>query len=335
MGSSESAAGSALRRVGLNANTGLDLVRATEAAAIAAARLMGRGAVEAADAAAAEAMAAALAGLDIAGRLVVADDERHATRELLPNGAAVGRGGPISADLVVDPIDGRRQLAQGRNGAVAFAAVTEREALWQPGPARYIDKVIVGPKVAPYLVPECLDAPAAWTLALVARALHRSVADLAVFVLDRPRHADLINEIRAAGARVMLADDGDIYGALLAVTADTGVDLLLGVGRTTEALLSACAVRAIGGAMLARPAPQSPQEFAELRAAGSDLRQILQVTDLVRSDQIFFVGTGITDSVLLKGVRLDGARAATNSLILRAATRTRRLIFADHQLSVH
>ena len=332
MGDGESAAGGPAAQSALSANTGLDLVRATEAAAIAAARWMGRGEVDAADAAASAAMAAALHGLEIDGRLVIAEDDRQALQGWLRHGAQVGRG-RVAADLVVDPIDGRRQLAQGRNGAVAFAAVTERDALWSPGPARYIDKIIVGPAVAPYLVPECLDAPAGWTLALVARALKRQVRDLGVFVLERPRHADLIAEIRAAGARVMLADDGDIYGALTALMNDTGVDLLLGVGRTTEALLAACAVRAVGGGMLARLAPQTQQELTALQAAGYDLRAVLQVSDLVRSDQIFFVGTAITDSVLLKGVRLDGARAATNSLILRASTRTRRMIFADHQLA--
>lgn len=251
----------------------------------------------------------------------------------LTGGTRVGTGNGPPADLIVDPVDGRRQLAQGRAGAVSFAAVTNRGALWAPHPAAYMEKIIVGPEVAPYLVPECLDAPAGWTLALVARATRRTVRDLVVFVLDRPRHAHLIEEIRAAGARVMLADDGDIYGALLAAMPGTNVDLLMGIGGAPEGVLAACAIKSLGGAMLARLAPQSEAEREAIIRAGLDTKRILTCDDIVSSNQIFFVATGITDSILLRGVRLAGDRAETNSLILRCETRTRRLIFAEHLLT--
>ncbi len=317
----------------LGPNTGLDLVRATEAAAIAAARLMGRGEFEEADRAAATAMAAALANLEIDGRLAMGEEVRENTKTPLTRGTPLGTGNGPPADLVVDPIDGRRQLAQGRAGAVSFAAITNRGALWAPYPAAYMEKIVVGPEVAPYLVPECLDAPAGWTLALVARATRRTVRDLVVFVLDRPRHAHLIEEIRAAGARVMLADDGDIYGALLAAMPGTNVDILMGIGGAPEGVLAACAVKSLGGAMLARLAPQSEAERAEVNQAGLDTKRILTCDDIVSSNQIFFVATGITDNILLRGVRLAGDRAETNSLILRCETRTRRLIFAEHLLT--
>ncbi|MGQ9612899.1 MAG: fructose-bisphosphatase class II family protein [Chloroflexus sp.] len=319
----------------LGPNTGLDLVRATEAAAIAAARLMGRGEIAAADQAATTAMAAALANLELDGRLVMVEEVRvrEMTTTALSEGMRIGTGNGPPADLIVDPIDGRRQLAQGKAGAVSFAAVTNRGALWAPHPAAYMEKIIVGPQAAPYLAPECLDAPAGWTLALVARATRRSVRDLVVFVLDRPRHSHLIEEIRAAGARVMLADDGDIYGALLAAIAGTNVDILMGIGGAPEGVLAACAVKSLGGAMLARLAPQNEAEHEAITRAGLDTKRILTCDDIVSSNQIFFVATGITDSVLLRGVRLAGDRAETNSLILRCETRTRRIIFAEHLLT--
>ena len=235
--------------------------------------------------------------------------------------------------MVVDAIDGRRQLAQGRPGAITVAAVSNRGGMWSPTPAAYMEKLIVNRQVAPALVPECLDAPAAWTLGLIGRAKAKPVRDLVVFVLERPRHADLIDEIRAAGARVMLADDGDVSGAVLAATPDGPVDALMGIGGASEGVIAACAVKALGGGMLARLAPQSDAERAALAEAELSQQRILTLDDLVLGDQIFFVVTGITDGLLLKGVHYDGDRADTNSLILRSETRTRRLIFAEHLLA--
>lgn len=314
----------------LHRNTGLDLVRATEAAAISAARFMGLGLRDEANRAATAAMARALGAIEIDGRVVIGEEGRPGAAPDLISGQAVGAGSGARVDVVVDPIDGRRLLAQGRPGAIAVAAVAPRDSMWSPAPAVYMEKIVVDRAAAHALVPECLDAPAAWTLALVARAKGKPVRDLVVFVLDRPRHADLVAEIRAAGARAVLADDGDISGAVLAAAPDGDVDLLMGVGGAAEGMIGACAVKAVGGGMLARLAPQGPQERDAVVAAGHQLGRVLTCDDIVGSRQIFFVATGITDSPLLQGVRLAGDRASTNSLILRCETRTRRTIFAEH-----
>jgi fructose-1,6-bisphosphatase II len=316
----------------LSRNLGLDLVRATEAAALASARWMGLGLRHEATAAAGAAMAAALDQLEIDGRIAVSEEGLRGGQDDLATGRAVGAGRGPAVDVVVDAIDGRRLLAQGRPGAVSVAAVAARGAMRPLAPALYMEKLVVDRYVAPHLVPECLGAPAAWTLGLIARARRKPVRDLAVFVLDRPRHADLVDEIRAAGARVMLADDGDVSGALLAASPESPIDALLGVGGAAEGVIAACAVRALGGGMLARLAPQSDAERAAVAAAGGDLRAVLALGDLVSGEQIFFVATGITDGLLLKGVRYEGERATTNSIILRSETRTRRTIFAEHLL---
>jgi fructose-1,6-bisphosphatase II len=202
--------------------------------------------------------------------------------------------------------------------------------MWSIASAVYMDKIIVDAQVAPYLVPECIDAPVAWTLALVARAKDVPVESLRVFVLDRPRHVDMIAEIRAAGAHILLRPDGDIAGALMVCTPQSGVDLLMGVGGVVEGLLAACALKALGGAILGRLAPQSDEERDAIRASGFDPETILSADDLVAGDQAFFAATGITDGPLLTGVIYYGERAETNSLILRSKTRTRRRVFSEH-----
>ena len=316
----------------LNRNIGLDLMRATEAAALAAARWMGLGLRQEAETSASTALARVLDKLDLDGVIVVGEEQRLGALNILPTGRRVGTGQGVAVDVLTDAIDGRRLLARGRPGAVSVAAVTLRGAIWSPGPAVYMEKIVVCRDVAQALVPECLHAPAAWTLGLIARARGKAVRDLVIFVLERPRHTDLINEIRAAGARVMLADDGDIAGAVLAATPDGPVDALMGAGGAAEGVTAACAVKALGGGMLACIAPQSEPERAAVAAAGLDRKRILTCSDLVSSDQIFFVVTGITDGLLLKGADFSGDRATTNSLILRSETRTRRTIVAEHLL---
>ncbi|MBX0329130.1 class II fructose-bisphosphatase [Oscillochloris sp. ZM17-4] len=317
----------------LHRNTGLDMVRATEAAAISAARWMGLGQRDEADRAASAEMLRALDKLEMDGRIVLGEDSRVDGPPELHAGRPVGTGRGIAVDVVIDPIDGRRLLAQGRAGAVSVAAVATRGSMWSPSPAAYMEKLVVNRAAAAALVPECLDAPAAWTLALIARAKGKAVRDLTVFLLDRPRHHDLLDEIRAAGARVVLADDGDISGAVLAATPDGPVDLLIGVGGAAEGVIAACAVKALGGEMLARLAPQSPEERASLAEAGVETRRILSCADMVAGDQIFFVATGITSGLLLAGVSFAHDRASTNSLILRCETRTRRSMHADHLIT--
>ncbi len=317
----------------LHRNTGLDLVRVTEATAINAARWMGLGRRDESDQAASTAMLRALDGLNIDGRIVISKDRRIDSFPELHTGRSVGTGRGVAVDVVVDPIDGQRLLAQGRSGAVSVAAIAPRGSMWSPSPAAYMEKLVVNRAAAAALVPECLDAPVAWTLALIARAKGKSVRDLVVFLLDRPRHSDLIDEIRTAGSRVMLNDDGDIAGAALAAAPDGPVDLLIGVGGSAEGVIAACAVKALGGGMLARLAPQSVAERQALADANLDTRRILSCEDLVAGNQIFFVATGITDGLLLEGVGFAHDRASTNSLILRCETHTRRRIHADHLIT--
>jgi fructose-1,6-bisphosphatase II len=317
----------------INHNLGLDLVRATEAAALAAGRWMGLGNRAEADQAATSAMARILGSLEINGSIVVGETAQTEHHSPLASGQRIGTGHGPEVDVVVDPIDGKRMLAEGRSGAISVAAVAPRGAMWAPRSAMYMEKLVVNAEASQALVPECLDAPAAWTLALVARVKKKAVRDLVVFVLDRPRHQDLINEIRAAGARVMLRGDGDVAGALMAASRRSPVDLLMGVGGVIEGIMAACAVTALGGAMLARLAPQSEAEHTAVLANGHNLKQILACHELVSSNQIFFSATGIADGPLLNGVRYAGDRAETHSLVLRAETGTRRIIQAEHLLS--
>ena len=311
-------------------NLGLDLVRATEAAALAAGRWMGRGLVEEADDAAALAMYQALNTLDMAGRIVIGEEGKLGRHSPLDSGQQVGTGDGPEMDVVVDPIEGRKLLARGHPDAIAVAGIAPRGAMWAPQPAVYMEKVVVCREVAGALVPQCMDAPAAWTVALVARLKKKQVRDLVVFVLDRPRHRDLIEEVRTAGARVMLRSEGDVVGALQAATPDSGVDLLMGVGGVSEGVIAACAIKALGGGMLGRLAPQSDEERAAIEAAGLDLQQILTCDELVTCPQIFFAATGITNGSLLSGVRYGGSRAVTESLLLRCETGTRRTMHAEH-----
>ena len=313
-------------------NLGLDLVRATEAAALAAGRWMGMGGGADADESAARAMLGVLNTLPIDGRVVIGEEGRTDTCPLPSTGQRVGTCQGPEVDLVVDPIDGRDLLARGHPGAMAVMAGAVRDGFWCPAPALYMDKIVVSSEVADALVPECMDAPAAWTLALIARVKGVPLSDLTVFVLDRPRHAHLVDEIRAAGVRVMLRTEGDIYGALLAATPGSGVDALMGIGGIPEGLIAACALKALGGAMLGRLAPQSAEERAGAEAAGLDLRRVLMTNELVAGRMVFFAATGITDGPLLSGVRYDGARARSNSLIMRGETGTRRTIVAEHLL---
>ena len=312
---------------------GLDLVRATEAAALTAGRWMGLGQREEADHIAAVAMYEALNTLDINGHIVIGEEGKLDTHSPLDSGQQVGTGNGPEMDIVVDPIEGSSLLARGHPDAIAVAGAAPRGSMWAPGPAIYMEKVVVGREAAHALVPECIDAPVAWTLALIARVERKEVQDLVVFVLDRPRHQDLIEEIRIAGARAMLRSDGDVAGALSAATPNTGVDVLMGVGGVPEGVIAACAVKAMGGGMLGRLAPQDDQEQAALKSAELDMKRILTCNELVASDQVFFAATGITNGSLLSGVRYQGNRAQTESLMLRCETGSRRRISADHLIN--
>lgn len=316
----------------LERNLGLDLVRVTETAALAAGRWMGLGNRGQAGRAATEAVIRSLRTVSMAGVIVVGEETRIGVHSPVDTGQPVGNGQGPEMDVVVDPIDGTNLLVQGRSGAISVVGAAPRGSMWSPAPAAYMEKIVVDRNVAPAIVPECLDAPAAWTLALVARVKKKEIRDLVVFVLDRPRHAHLIEEIRAAGARVSLRTDGDIAGAILAALPGTSVDILLGVGGVAEGVTAACAVRALGGCMLGRLAPQSPEERAAVAAAGLDVNHILTCKEIVRSDEIFFAATGISDGPLLDGVRYQSGRASTHSLVLRGETGTLRRIYAEHTI---
>jgi fructose-1,6-bisphosphatase II len=308
---------------------GLDLVRATEDAALKAGRWMGLGEPEKADQAATQAIRKTLNTVDMDGMFVIGED-KPGLDSPVSYGIKTGSGEGPQVDVVSDPIDGCLQLAMGHPGALSVVAIAPAGRMWAPAPAIYMGKIVVNQQVVNSLVPECMDAPAAWTLALVGRAKEKSVSDLTVFILDRPRHADLIAEIRVTGARVVLRPDGDIAGALMACMPDSNVDILMGVGGVLEGLIVACAVKSLGGAMLGRLAPQSNEERAQIEAAGYDIDKILTDRELVASEDVYFAATGITTGPLLSGVSYHGRRATSNSLILRGVTRTMRRMFADH-----
>lgn len=312
-------------------NLGLDLTRVTEAAALAAGRWIGSGNFDAAHAAATDAMHNMLAGLGIDGCIAIGEDRLVDGNAPLCEGATFGESG-ITCDLAVDPIDGTRLLVEGKPGAISVVALAPRHSIWPTGPAEYLDKIVVDRDAAHVLVPECMDAPAAWTLALIARAKKKAVRDLVVVVLQRLRHHDLIEEIRATGARILLRQEGDTEGALEAAMPGTGVDVLMGIGGASQGVLSACAVRSLRGGMLARLSPQTTEESAAVSQAGLDIRRVMTVEELVTSDDIFFAATGVTGTSLLPGISYKGSHAETHSLLIRAKTRTRRFIQAEHLL---
>ena len=315
-------------------NIGLDLVRVTEATALAAGRWIGSGNKNAAHRAATQAMLDALNTLNIDGRIIIGEDRPIDGKILLGTGQKIGSGLGPKVDAVVDPIDGTELLIKGQSGAVSVVAVAPQDTLWSPAPASYMEKIVVDREVGGVLVAECMDAPAGWTLALVARVKKKPVHDLTVIILDRERNNDLIEEIRSTGATILLRDQGDAEGALLAATPDTGVDLLMGVGGAAQGVIAACATKSMDGAMLARLAPQSEKERDAIRAAGLDEKRILTCSEMVDTHEIFLSVTGITNSLLLSALRFRGIHAETYSLLIRSETGTRRFIHAEHAARV-
>lgn len=311
---------------------GLGLVRATEAAALVAGRWMGRGDAKSCDLAAQDAMAEALNLLPMKGRIVCGEESRVHAPLPLDSGSKVGTGDGPELDVEVNAIDGAKLVAAGKTGSLSVAAFALPGAMWNLVPAAYMERIVVDRRVAEALGPEALDAPPAWTLALVARQLKKDIRDLIVFVLDRPRHEELVTAIRKAGARVHLSEGGDVCGGLLAADTEGVFDMMVGIGGAAEGLITACAVRALGGGMLGRIAPQSEQEMQACVEAGIDTKRIYTAGDMVRGNEVMFVATGITDSALLHGVRYHGETVQTQSMVLRLESRTRRLISTDHRL---
>lgn len=313
----------------LGRDLALDLVRVTEAAALAAGRWMGRGQKDAGDEAAVHAMRAMLGTVDIDGVVVIGEGEKDEA-PMLFNGEAVGTGQGPAVDIAVDPVEGTSLLAHGRPDSIAVIGVAPRGTMWSPGPGFYMNKLVVGREAREAISSASLALPVAELLAAIGKAKHKAVADLTVFVLDKPRHSRLIADVRAAGARVLTRTDGDVAGALMAATPGSGVDVLMGIGGTPEGVISACAVRALGGAMLGQLAPQKPEEREALLAAGIDIDRVLTECDLVASDDVFFSATGITDGLLMQGVRYTDGGSTTHSIVMRGKSRTRRTIQAEH-----
>jgi len=308
----------------------MELVRVTEAGALAAARWVGRGDKESGDHAAVEAMRLILSTVEMDGVVVIGEGEKDAA-PMLYNGERVGNGRGPKVDVAVDPVEGTSLLAMGQPDALAVVGVAPRGSMWAPGPAFYMSKLVVNREVRDAVGPDLLDAPAGEVLARVAEAKGRRVSDLTVFILDKPRHAGIIQEVREAGARVLLRSAGDVAGALMAARRGSGVDLLLGVGGTPEGVITACAVRSLGGAMLGRLAPQSEAEREAVLAAGLDPERVLTQDDLVGGGDAFFAATGVTDGVLLPGVRYSSDGATTASLVMRSRTGTVRTVHAEHR----
>jgi fructose-1,6-bisphosphatase II len=311
-------------------NLALELVRVTEAAAMAAGRWMGRGDKEAGDGAAVEAMRLVLATVEMNGVVVIGEGAKDEA-PMLYDGEPVGDGRGAAVDVAVDPVEGTALLALGRPDAISVVGVAPRGSMWSPGPAYYMDKLVVGREASEVVTPELIDLPVAEIVRRVGEAKGKSPGDVTAFVLDKPRHAQLIADLRRAGARVLLRTDGDVAGALMAATPGSGVDLLLGVGGTPEGVIAACAVSALGGAMLGRLAPQRDAERAAVAAAGLDVARVLTGADLVSSDDVYFAATGITDGVLLPGVRYGATGPVTHSLVMRGRTGTVRTIRAEHR----
>jgi fructose-1,6-bisphosphatase II len=309
-------------------NLALELARVTEAGALASARWVGRGDKNGADAAAVNAMRQMLDTVSMRGIVVIGEGEKDAA-PMLYNGEEVGDGtGPL-CDVAVDPIDGTRLTANGMPNAISVLAVSPRGSMYDPSAVFYMSKLVAGQEAADAVD---IDAPPAANIRAVAKAKHCSSHDVTVIILDRERHAELISEVRATGARINLITDGDVAGAIMAARGGSGVDLLLGIGGTPEGIIAACAIKCLGGVLLGKLAPRDEAERDKALAAGHDLDRVLTTDDLVASDDAFFAATGITDGELLAGVRYRSGGATTHSLVMRARSGTVRNIYSEHQL---
>ena len=308
-------------------NLALELVRVTEAAALSCARMIGRGDKEAADQAAVDGMREMLDSVPMDGIVVIGEGEKDEA-PMLYNGEQIGDGSPPQVDIAVDPLEGTRLAALGMPNAIAVIALSERGTMFDPGPCVYMEKIAGGPEIADLLD---LDRPLAETLQLVAERKGTDIRDVMVVMLDRERHHDAMAQVREAGARVRLITDGDVAGALLAVSDNTRVDLLWGIGGTPEGVISAAAIKCIGGELLGRLYPRDDAERAAAAAAGYELDRVLTCDDLVRGENCFFSATGVTDGDVLAGVRYHGNRgASTESLVMRSRSGTVRRISARH-----
>ncbi|RJO75806.1 class II fructose-bisphosphatase [Nocardia panacis] len=317
------------RREAPDRNLALELVRVTEAGAMAAGRWVGRGDKEGGDGAAVDAMRQLVSSVSMRGIVVIGEGEKDEA-PMLYNGELVGDGTGPEVDFAVDPIDGTTLMSKGSPGAIAVLAVAERGAMFDPSAVFYMEKIAVGPDAAEVID---LSVPIGENIRRVAKVKNSSVSDLTVCILDRPRHAELIQQVRDAGARIRLISDGDVAGAIAAARPDSGTDLLVGIGGTPEGIIAAAAMRCMGGALQARLAPKDDAERQKAIDAGHDLDRILTTEDLVAGDNVFFCATGVTDGDLLRGVRYYGGGASTQSIVMRSKSGTVRMIDAYHRLT--
>ncbi len=307
-------------------NLAMELVRVTEAAALSAGRFMGRGDKVAADKAAVDAMRVMLNTIEMDAVIVIGEGEKDRA-PMLFNGERVGTGSPPSMDIAIDPIDGTRPLANGLSNSIATVAIAPRGTMFDPGPFLYMDKIAVGPEAKGVVD---IEAPVAENLKEVARAKEIDIDDLTVVILDRPRHEQLISEVRQCGCRIRLIMDGDVSGALMTAWPGSGIDVLMGIGGTPEGVLAACALRSMGGEIQGKLYARNREELERGREMGYDFDKVIVMDDLVSSDDVFFAATGITDGELLDGVKYFSHGARTSSLVVRGLTGTVRQIISTH-----
>jgi fructose-1,6-bisphosphatase II len=310
-------------------NLALELVRVTETAAVAASAWVGRGDKDAADNAAVVAMRKMINTVDMQGVIVIGEGEKD-NAPMLHNGEQVGNGNGPMCDVAVDPIDGTTLTSNGLNGAVSVIALAPRGSMFDPKDVYYMNKIVTGPEAASVID---ITAPAGENVRRVAKAKGVDVSDITVIVLDRPRHDDLLKELRAAGARIRLIRDGDVAAAIETARPDTGIDILMGIGGTPEGVVTAAAMRALGGVIQGQLHPRSDGERESAKNAGYDLSKVYTTNDLVSSDDVFFSATGITDGELLKGVRHTAFGAVSHSLVIRGRSKTVRIIETEHRFN--
>lgn len=310
-------------------NLALELVRVTEAAAMAAGRWVGRGDKNGADGAAVRAMRTLVSTVSMNGVVVIGEGEKDEA-PMLFNGERVGDGTGPECDIAVDPIDGTTLTAKGMTNAIAVLAAADRGTMFDPSAVFYMDKLVTGPDAADFVD---INAPVSVNIRRVAKAKRSTPEDVTVVILDRPRHEGLIEEIRETGARIKLISDGDVAGSILALREGTGIDMLLGVGGTPEGIISACAVKCLGGTIQGKLWPKDDEERQRAIDAGHDLDRVLTTDDLVSGENVFFVATGITDGELLRGVRYRAETATTDSIVMRSKSGTVRRIDSVHRLS--
>ncbi|MGW2523695.1 class II fructose-bisphosphatase [Streptomyces sp. NPDC001617] len=310
-------------------NLALELVRVTEAAAMAAGRWVGRGEKNGADGAAVRAMRTLVSTVSMNGVVVIGEGEKDEA-PMLFNGERVGDGTGPECDIAVDPIDGTTLTAKGMPNAIAVLAAADRGSMFDPSAVFYMDKLVTGPEAADFVD---INAPVSVNIRRVAKAKRSTPEDVTVVILDRPRHEGIIKEIREAGARIKLISDGDVAGSIYALREGTGVDMLLGIGGTPEGIISACAVKCLGGTIQGKLWPKDDEERARAVDAGHDLDRVLMTDDLVSGENVFFVATGITDGELLRGVRYRSETATTDSIVMRSKSGTVRRIESEHRLS--